>query len=58
MKAKKGNKRDQQLKMKDQMEDSIPHSKKRNVKVKYNHKSHWLQQDENYELTIYKDEEE
>lgn len=58
MKTKKGNKRDQQTQMNDQMGDTIPHSKKRKVKVKYKHKNHWLQQDEDYELPKYKDEEE
>ena len=58
MKAKKGNKRGPQTKMKEQMGDTIPHVKKRNVKAKYKHKSHWLQQEDDYELPKYQEEEE
>jgi len=59
MKTRKGNKRDQQITMQNEMEDNISHRKKRNKKVKYKHKSHWLAiEDDDYEFPNYKDEEE
>lgn len=56
MKTNKGDKRSQQVK--GQNGDTLQHVKMTRKKVKYNHKSHWLTQDDDYALPSYRDEEE
>lgn len=60
MPLKKKHKKDFITKMKDQVGDTIYHGKNVVHKEKYKHKNHWLeeQDDDDYELPNYKDEEE
>ena len=59
MKTKKNNNRNQEIEMKEQMENKTSLGKSKRTKVKYNHKNHWLEQDDSdYEFPNYKDEEE
>ncbi len=59
MKTKKNNKRNQEVEMNGQTANKTTNDKMKQVKVKYNHKNHWLEQDDSdYEFPNYKDEEE
>lgn len=58
MKNKKNHKKELTPKLKDQIGDTIPHAKKRNDKIKYRHKNHWLEDEDDYVLPSYRDEEE
>lgn len=59
MKSNKGDKRTQLKKTNDQSGKTNHHGKKTEKKMKYNHKNHWLEQDDDfYEMPKYKDEEE
>lgn len=59
MKNKKDLKRNQQSRIKDPAGDSLQLGKVRKIKEKYKHKNHWLrEEDDDYELPKFKDEEE
>lgn len=59
MKSRKENKRSLKPIKKDEIDETFSHGKKRNDKVKYKHKNHWLaEEDDDYTPPKYKDEEE
>ena len=60
MPLRKKHKKDLIPKKKDQIGDKIHHGKPLSTKVKYKHKNHWLEQDdeEDYDFPRNKDEEE
>ena len=59
MPLRKKHKKDFIQKVKDQIGDTMHHGKPLTGKEKYKHKSHWLdQEDDDFELPNYKDEEE
>lgn len=58
MKFRKNQNRDQRNTLNDQVSDNIHNRKKKNKKVKYKHKNYWLEEDDNYDLPIFKYEEE
>ena len=50
MKKHNTHKKDLTPKEKDQIGDTMHHGKSTNIKVKYNHKNHWLEEDEEEEV--------
>jgi hypothetical protein len=60
MKNKKGNKKELESKIKEENELAAKRRKKKDEKIKYRHKNHWLAEfdDDDDALPIYKDEEE
>ena len=59
MPLKKKHKKELQVKMKDQIGETIHHGKSKITKEKYKHKNRWLEEDDDdYEMPNYKDEEE
>ncbi|MDA9774388.1 hypothetical protein N9B82_05465 [Saprospiraceae bacterium] len=59
MKSRDLDKREHQSKPKAKIESKNNRTKPGNSKVKYNHKNHWLaQEDDDYDLPILKTEEE